>query len=92
MKRIIIICSVILSYTFCCAQNTETLTRESDTTRVHVIEVGGVSFKMIRVQGGTFAMGATSQQDSYAENDESPVHSVTLDDYYIAETEVTQEL
>jgi len=52
----------------------------------------GVQFKMIRVPGGTFQMGATSEQGSDAESDESPVHSVTLIDYYIGETEVTQAL
>ena len=53
--------------------------------------VKGVEFKMIKVEGGTFSMGATSEQTNY-NNDEKPVHSVTLSDYYIGETEVTQEL
>lgn len=53
--------------------------------------VNGVSFRMIRVEGGTFQMGATSEQDSYAD-DEKPVHSVTLSSYYIGQTEVTQAL
>ena len=54
--------------------------------------VKGVEFKMIKVEGGTFSMGATSEQGSDADDDEKPVHSVTLSDYYIGETEVTQEL
>ena len=54
--------------------------------------VNGVSFTMIAVEGGTFPMGATSEQGSDADSDEKPVHSVTLSDYYIGETEVTQEL
>ena len=54
--------------------------------------VNGVSFTMMAVNGGTFQMGATSEQGSYANSDEKPVHSVTLSDYYIGETEVTQEL
>ena len=37
-------------------------------------------------------MGATSEQGSDAYSDEKPVHQVTLSDYYIGETEVTQEL
>ncbi len=50
--------------------------------------VGGVAFKMIKVQAGTFKMGSTT-----GESDEQPVHSVTISkDYYIGETEVTQEL
>ena len=52
----------------------------------------GVSFKMIRVDGGTFTMGATSEQGDDAKSDESPTHRVTLSSYYIGETEVTQEL
>ena len=56
------------------------------------ITVNGVSFTMIAVEGGTFKMGATSEQGSDAEYDESPVHDVTLSSYYIGETEVTQEL
>ena len=54
--------------------------------------VNGVSFTMIRVDGGTFKMGATKAQDSDAENDESPVHEVTLSTYMMGETEVTQAL
>ena len=54
--------------------------------------VKGVEFKMIKVEGGTFSMGATSEQGSDAYDDEKPVHSVTLSDYYIGETEVTQKL
>ena len=54
--------------------------------------VGGVSFTMVYVPGGTFTMGATSEQGSDAYNDEKPAHSVTLSSYYIGETEVTQAL
>ena len=54
--------------------------------------VKGVTFTMIAVEGGTFQMGATSEQGSDAYDREKPVHSVTLSDYYIGETEVTQEL
>ena len=54
-------------------------------------EVHGVKFTMIRVEGGTFRMGATEEMDdSYG--DEKPVHEVTLSTYYIGETEVTQAL
>lgn len=56
-----------------------------------VFTVNGVSFTMIAVKGGTFTMGATSEQTG-ANSDELPTHSVTLSDYYIGETEVTQEL
>ena len=52
-----------------------------------VFTANGVSFKMIAVKGGTFQMGS----DDWYEW-EKPVHQVTLSDYYIGETEVTQEL
>ena len=54
--------------------------------------VGGVTFKMIAVEGGTFTMGATSEQGSDAYDSEKPTHSVTLSSYSIGETEVTQAL
>lgn len=50
-----------------------------------------IPFKMIYVKGGTFTMGATSEQSSSVDK-ELPTHRVTLKDYYIGETEVTQEL
>lgn len=60
---------------------------------ISVIEytVGNVQFAMIRVDGGTFLMGATKEQKKPS-RDENPVHQVTLSSYYIGETEVTQEL
>lgn len=54
--------------------------------------VGGVQFKMIAVEGGTFTMGATSEQGDDAYDWEKPAHSVTLSSYSIGETEVTQAL
>lgn len=47
---------------------------------------------MVAVKGGTFTMGATSEQGSDAYKDEKPAHEVTLSDYYIGQTEVTQAL
>ena len=57
-----------------------------------VFTVNGVSFTMVRVDGGTFMMGATAEQGSDAEYDEKPAHEVTLSSYMIGETEVTQAL
>ncbi len=54
--------------------------------------VNGVTFKMVFVEGGTFMMGATSEQDGNAYNDEKPSHQVTLNSFSIGVTEVTQEL
>ncbi|MBC8415861.1 MAG: SUMF1/EgtB/PvdO family nonheme iron enzyme [Candidatus Cloacimonetes bacterium] len=41
---------------------------------------------MIFVQGGTFQMGSSD-----GDSDEEPVHSVTVSDFYIGKTEVTQK-
>ena len=52
---------------------------------------------MVRVEGGTFMMGAqnsnpTGQQyDADAQADESPVHQVTLSEFYIGKYEITQQ-
>ena len=54
--------------------------------------VKGVNFDMIAVEGGTFTMGATEEQGSDVDRDESPTHQVTLSSYMIGKTEVTQEL
>ncbi|MCQ2290402.1 MAG: SUMF1/EgtB/PvdO family nonheme iron enzyme, partial [Muribaculaceae bacterium] len=54
--------------------------------------VGGVTFEMVSVDGGTFTMGGTSEQGSDADSDEKPTHQVTLSSYYIGKTEVTQAL
>ena len=54
----------------------------SDTLKINV---NGVSFKMIKIESGTFQMGSEN-----GEEDEQPIHSVTLSCFYIGETEVTQ--
>ena len=55
--------------------------------------VKGVTFTMVRVERGTFTMGATSEQGSDINSNEKPAHQVTLtQDYYIGQTEVTQAL
>ena len=57
-----------------------------------VFTVEGVSFTMIAVQGGTYTMGATSEQGSDAYDEEKPAHKETVSDFMIGETPVTQEL
>lgn len=59
---------------------------------VRTYTVNGVSFDMVSVAGGTFTMGATSEQGSDAYGSEKPAHQVTLSDFMIGKTEVTQEL
>jgi formylglycine-generating enzyme required for sulfatase activity len=74
------------------SQSQEQTTASSSGSAVETITVKGVSFNMVRVDGGTFMMGATSEQGSDAESDEKPAHQVTLSTYSIGETEVTQAL
>ena len=73
-----------------------TIEYASDTVSHNVAELtinaNGVSYKMINVEGGTFTMGATAEMKGEALYDEKPTHSVTLSNYYIGETEVTQAL
>ena len=57
-----------------------------------LVTVGSVTFTMIPVKGGTFQMGATKEQTGEARKDEKPVHTVTLDNFQIGETEVSQAL
>ena len=68
------------------------LENEKSSTSVNYKEeetftVNGVSFTMKFVEGGIFQMGGNE-----ADSDEKPVHSVTLNSYYMGETEVTQVL
>jgi len=67
-------------------EKTVTTTQTSTTSsRTSVIEP-----EMVFVKGGTFTMGATSEQGFDAESDEKPAHNVTLSDYYIGKYEITQ--
>ena len=53
--------------------------------------VSNVTFRVLLVEGGTFMMGGR-EDDPYVKPWEVPAHEVTLSDYYIGETEVTQAL
>jgi formylglycine-generating enzyme required for sulfatase activity len=50
--------------------------------------VAGQRIEMIGVEGGTFRMGCTPEQDN-CDDDERPVHRVTVDGFYIGKYEVT---
>ena len=62
-----------------------------ENDRMLNIAANGVAFNMIFVKGGQFTMGATTAEQSVA-NDTEVQHQVRLSDYYIGETEVTQDL
>ena len=52
----------------------------------------GISIEMVKVEAGSFDMGATSEMENPYE-DEKPVHRVTLtNNYYVGKYEVTQAL
>ena len=52
----------------------------------------GICIEMVKVEAGTFMMGATSEMKN-PYDDEKPVHQVTLtNDYYMGKYEVTQAL
>lgn len=48
-------------------------------------------YGMVFIQGGTFQMGCTNEQ-THCFEDERPIHSVTLNSYYLSKYEVTQSL
>ncbi|MEE3386327.1 MAG: SUMF1/EgtB/PvdO family nonheme iron enzyme, partial [Prevotella sp.] len=86
------------------AKNHGVVSEASESTYIFIhandeaieVTVNGVDIYMVKVTGGTFQMGATAEQGTVEWRDyygnERPVHQVTLSDYYIGETEVTQEL
>ncbi|MBQ0057212.1 MAG: SUMF1/EgtB/PvdO family nonheme iron enzyme [Bacteroidales bacterium] len=68
------------------SENNDAIDSENKDTKSFT--VGGVTFQMKLVEGGTFQMGSTR-----GNNNEKPVHTVTIsNDYYMGETEVTQAL
>ena len=71
-------------------QVTSSVASNSNTISIPVKD--GVSIDMVKVEAGTFMMGATSEmKDPY--DHEKPVHQVTLtNDYYMGKYEVTQAL
>ncbi|MCF7858227.1 MAG: SUMF1/EgtB/PvdO family nonheme iron enzyme [Candidatus Cloacimonetes bacterium] len=68
--------------------HTESFRLQADATATKQITLekgSDVPDNMIFVNGGTFQMGSNE------ENDEKPIHSVTVSDFYIGKYEVTQK-
>lgn len=59
----------------------------SSSSNVETFTVNGVRFDMVRVDGGTYSMGA-----SEGVSNEQPVHTESVSTFYIGKTEVTQQL
>lgn len=66
----------------------------SDGNDISIPVKNGISIEMVKVEAGTFMMGATSEmEEGIATDNEKPVHQVTLTkDYYMGKYEVTQAL
>lgn len=64
---------------------------DNSSSNVETFTVNGVIFNMIKVNGGTFQMGATEGQPVW-DGVNTPVHQVTVSSYSIGQTEVTAEL
>ena len=75
--------------------NTTVSTATGSTLSGNTITIpvkNGISIDMVRVEAGTFTMGATPEMEN-PYDDEKPTHQVTLtNDYYIGKYEVTQAL
>lgn len=56
----------------------------------YAVEIANFKFNMIRVEGGTFLMGATDEQITDAEPEEKPQHSVTVGTFYMSEFPIVQ--
>lgn len=78
--------------------NSTTGTTGSNERKNLTFEEKGVKFTMVYVEGGSYLMGAQKDNssganyDPEANDDESPVHRVSVDDFYMGQTEVTQAL
>ena len=92
MKRALITMAAILLCAPCLFATTPSDDAESQGQQTQpanfTVTVGDVTFKMIWVEGGSYWMGSP---DGVGDDDEHQ-HKVTLDGYWIAETEVTQGL
>ena len=64
----------------------------SGSNEISIPVKNGITIDMVKVEAGTFMMGATSEMEN-TDSWEKPVHKVTLtNDYYMGKYEVTQAL
>src|SRR6056297_3578954 len=50
----------------------------------------GINIEMVAVEGGSFQMGCTGEQND-CDDDEKPAHKVTVSDFYISKYEITNQ-
>ena len=64
----------------------------SGSNTISISVKDGISIEMVKVEAGTFMMGATPEMEK-PNSDEKPLHQVTLiNDYYMGKYKVTQAL
>ena len=74
------------------AQQPVVQTPATNSDNISIPVKDGISIDMVRVEAGTFTMGATPEMKN-PYNEEKPAHKVTLtNDYYIGKYEVTQAI
>ena len=71
------------------SKTTATTSPSSSISRDQILS--NLVANMVYVEGGTFTMGATSEQGSHVDSDEKPAHQVTLSSFSIGKYEVMQE-
>ena len=81
--RLILVVVIILSGNAACS-NVETVETDFMWTQYDI--------EMVYVEGGTFVMGCTPEQEDDCDDKEKPSHEVTLNSFYIGKYEVTQKL
>ena len=67
-----------------------TLSAQTQGTGNRVFTVNHVPLKLVFVKGGDMQLGCAESRDDSCKPREIPPHTVTLSDFYIGETEVTQ--
>ena len=73
----------------CSKDDDEGHSKNEQNVPVKEITFKNCSFTMVKVDGGTFQMGATREQEASGwkpDRTEYPVHKVTLNTFYIGET------
>ncbi len=77
---------IILPFILSCSCNKKEIKSESI-----IITVNGVDIEMVKVEGGTFLMGATKDQGKEAYAREKPVREETVSSFYMGKYELTQK-
>ena len=93
MKRLLIIIIAVL----CSSLSINSRPFRESGERVYTIKVRGVSFQMVKVEGGIYDMGAEPDQTLLGVGvvpplGGMPIHEERVNSFFIGQTEVTQQL